>query len=57
MGASQEVLVVKNPFANTGDVRNTGLTSGLGRYPGGEHGIPLQYSCMENPHRGATEAT
>ena len=23
---------------------------GLGRYPGGEHGSPFQYSCLENPH-------
>ena len=26
-----------------------GSTPGLGRYPGGEHGSPLQYSCLENP--------
>ena len=26
-----------------------GLISGLGRSPGGEHGNPLQYSCLENP--------
>ena len=24
---------------------------GLGRSPGGRHGNPLQYSCLENPHR------
>ena len=24
------------------------LIPGLGRYPGGEHGNPLQYSCLEN---------
>ena len=23
---------------------------GLGRSPGGRHGNPLQYSCLENPH-------
>ena len=23
-------------------------TPGLGRYPGGGHGSPLQYSCLEN---------
>ena len=23
----------------------------LGRSPEGEHGNPLQYSCLENPHR------
>ena len=27
-----------------------GLISGLGRSPGGGHGNPLQYSCLENPH-------
>ena len=26
-----------------------GSTPGLGRYPGGRHGNPLQYSCLENP--------
>ena len=30
----------------------------LGRTPGGEHGNPLQYSCLENPmDRGAWQAT
>ena len=44
--ASQVVLVVKNLFANAGDV---GLTPGLGRSPGGGHDNLLQYSCLENP--------
>ena len=39
-------LVVKNLSANTVDV---GLTSGLGRSPGGGHGNLLQYFCLENP--------
>ena len=30
--------------------RNLGLIPGLGRCPGGEHGNPLQYSCLKNPH-------
>ena len=30
--------------------RGLGLTSELGRSPGGGHGKPLQYSCLENPH-------
>ena len=31
-----------------------GSIPGSGRPPGGGHGNPLQYSCMENPmHRGA----
>ena len=42
-------LVVKNPPANVGDIRNAGLIPGSGRAPGGGHGNPLQYSCLENP--------
>ena len=41
-GASQVVLVVKNPSANTGDKRDADLIPGLGRSPGGGHGNPLQ---------------
>ena len=26
-----------------------GLTPALGRSPGGGHGNPLQYTCLENP--------
>ena len=48
--ASQVVLVVKNPPANAGDVKDTGSTPRLGRSPGGGYGNPLQYSCLENPH-------
>ena len=56
--ASQVALVVKNLPANAGDIRDTGLVPGLGRSPGGEHGNPLQYSCLENPmDRGAWWAT
>ena len=43
------MLVVKNPFANAGDVRDAGSIPGLGRSPGGRHGNPLQYPCLENP--------
>ena len=57
-GASQVVLVVKNPPANTGDIRDADSVPGLRRSPGGEHGIPLQYSCLENLiNRGAWWAT
>ena len=53
-GASQVVPVVKNPPANAGDVRDMGSIPALGRSPGGGHGNPLQYSCLENPmDRGA----
>ena len=44
------VLVVKNLPTNAGDIRDAGLIPGLGRSPGGGHGDPLQYSCLENPH-------
>ena len=37
----------KESTYNMGDL---GLIPGLGRYPGGGHGNPLQYSCPENPH-------
>ena len=34
---------------NSGDIRDVGLIPGLGRFSGGGHGNPLQYSCLENP--------
>jgi len=43
------MLVVKNPPANAGDVRDVGSILGLGRSLGGGNGNPLQYSCLENP--------
>ena len=58
IGAFQVVLVVKNPPANTGDIREVGLISGFGRSPGGGQGNPLQYFCLENPmDRGVWLAT
>ena len=52
--ASQVALVVKNLPATAGVVRDTGLIPGSGRTPGGGHGNPLQYSCLEKPMvRGA----
>ena len=51
-------LVVKNPSANAGDVRDSGLIPGLGRFPGEAYSNPLQYSCLENPmDRGDWKAT
>ena len=41
--------MVKNPPANTGDIRDASLIPGYGRSPGGGHGNPLQYSCLGNP--------
>ena len=52
------VLVVKNLPAKAGDIRDAGLIPESGRCPGGGHGKPLQYSCLENPvDRGAWWAT
>ena len=58
--ASQVALVVKNPPANSGDIRDVkdaNLTPRSGRSPGRGHGNPVQYSCLENPmDRGAWRA-
>ena len=43
------VLVVKNPPAKAGDIRDTGMIPGSERYPGEGNGNPLQYACLENP--------
>ena len=52
--ASQVVLAVKNLTANAGDLRDVRSIPESGRSPGGGHGNPLQYSCLENPmDRGA----
>ena len=48
-GAFQVALVLKNPLANAGDVRDVCLIPGSRRSPGGRNGNPLQYSCLENP--------
>ena len=48
-GASQVALMLKNPSASTGDIRDMGSIPGLGRSPRRGHGNPLQYSCLENP--------
>ena len=49
--ALQVALVVENPPANAGDIRDVGSIPGSGRSPGGGHGNPLQYFCLENAHR------
>ena len=55
---SQVALVVMNPPANAGGLRDVGSISGLERSPGGGSGNPLQYSCLENSmNRGAWRAT
>ena len=50
--ASQVALVVKNPPASAGDVRDVSLIPGSGRSPGEGNGNPLQDSCLENPMDG-----
>ena len=42
-------LVVKSLSAIAGNIRDTSSIPGLGRSPGGGHGNPLQYFCLENP--------
>ena len=39
--------VGKESASNAGDL---GWITGLERSPGGGHGNPLEYSCLENPH-------
>ena len=54
----QVALVVKNPPANVGAIRDVDSIPGLGRSLGEENGNPLQYSFLENPvDRGAWWAT
>ena len=48
-GSSQVALVVRNLPANVGDRRDTRWILGSARSPGGKHGNPLQYSCLEDP--------
>ena len=42
-------LVVKNLPASVGDIKDVGSIPGSERSPGGGHGNPFQYSCLENP--------
>ena len=47
--------MVMNLPANAGDASSI---PGSGRFPGGGHGYPLQYSCLGNSmDRGAWRAT
>ena len=51
---SQVVLVVENLPASAEDVRDVGSIPRMERSPGGGHGSPLQYSCLENPMDGGS---
>ena len=58
IGAFQVAPVEKNPLANAGDISDVGWIPGSGRCPGGGHGNPLNYSCLENPmDKGSWQAT
>jgi len=48
--ASQAALVVKNPPASAGDIRDVGSIPGSGRSPGEGNDNPLQYSCPGKSH-------
>ena len=50
--------VVKISDCNAGEAGDVGSNPESGRAPGGGHGNPLQYSCLENPmDRGAWQST
>ena len=49
MGASQAALAVKDLPAHAEDIRDASSIPGSGGSPGGGHGNPFQYSCLENP--------
>ena len=46
----ERILWWLNSKESTCNVGDLGSIPALGRSPGGEHGNPLQYSCLENPH-------
>ena len=52
----QVAQVVKNLPVNTRDVRNMGLIPESGRFPGGRHGNPFEYSWL-GESRGAWQVT
>ena len=57
MQASRVVVALKNGPANGGVAGDASLIPESG-FSGGEHGNPLQYSCLENPMgRGTWQAS
>ena len=48
-GLPRLALVVKNPRANAGNIRDLNLIPGSGRSHRGRYGNPFQCSCLENP--------
>ena len=49
-GASQVAIVVKNPPANTGDIKDAGSVPGSGRSPGGRNGQSTPVILPEESH-------
>ena len=47
MTLGSSAVVVKNPPANAGDVRDMSSIPGSGRSPGAGNGNPLQYACLK----------
>ena len=43
------LLSGKESTCNADDAGDMGSIPRLGRFPGGGHGNPLQYSCLRNP--------
>ena len=58
MNQFKVALVVKKLLANAWNLRDVGSIPELGRSPGGGHGNPIQYFCLEDPmdrgERGTT---
>ena len=54
--ASQVVLVVKNPPASTGDVRDVGLIPGSGRSPGGGHSSIVAWRILWTEEPGGLQS-
>ena len=44
-----EITMCQTLLCSINNVGDLGSIPGLGRSPGGGHGSPLQYSCLENP--------
>ena len=56
-GRNMAIVMAKNLPANAEDRRDVGSIPGPGRSPGGGHGNPLQYSCLDNPMDSGADYT
>ena len=58
VGLPQWLSSKEESACNVGATEDAGLIPGLGGSPGGQHGTPLQYSCLGYPmDRGAWQPT